>query len=86
VADPVTLLVVLSCDGTPADRPTMALSRCRAFLPLPFADPQTLAQATVAAGYRVHAGRYLCPACGRRTDTDPEEIGSPPHGDPGVSR
>jgi transposase-like protein len=31
---------------------------------LPFADPQTLAEATVAAGYRVHAGRYLCPACG----------------------
>jgi hypothetical protein len=82
----MTLLVVLSCDGTPDDRPTMALGRCRAFLPLPFADPQTLAEATVAAGYRVHAGRYLCPACGRRTDTGPEEIAPPPYGEPGVSR
>jgi hypothetical protein len=68
-ADAVTLLVVLSCDGTPADRPTMALDRCRAFLPLPFADPHTLAQATVAAGYRVHAGGSLCRACRRRMDT-----------------
>jgi hypothetical protein len=65
VADAVTLLVVVSCDGTRADRPTMALGRCRAFLPLPFVDALTLAELTGAAGYRVDGDRVLCPACAR---------------------
>lgn len=61
----MTTALIVRCDGTPADRPGMALERCRAFLPLPLVGPVRLAELANAAGYRVLRDRHLCPACAR---------------------
>lgn len=59
--------VLILCDGTPAERPLMALETCRAFLPLaPAPAPELVAEAN-AAGWTVREedGAHLCPACTR---------------------
>lgn len=61
----MTLRVLVTCDGTPADRPSIPLGQCRAFLPLPMLAPAELAAAANAAGYRAIGGRHLCPSCVR---------------------
>jgi hypothetical protein len=70
----VSAVVLIRCDGTPADRPTMTLERCRAYLPTR-ADPVGPEGVPVAAardeasrvGYAHDpaTGRDLCPACAR---------------------
>lgn len=61
----MTARLLIACDGTPRDRPGMALERCRGFLPMPVADPAVLAEQANAAGWRVLGERHLCPACSR---------------------
>lgn len=65
---PVSWRILIRCDGTPAERPLMALETCRAFLSLPADRPDTeLALALNSAGWRVREedGKHLCPACTR---------------------
>lgn len=62
----MTVRLLVQCDGTPDDRPGMALERCRAFLPLH--DPQANAAEYRPLGWsRTPDGRHLCPACTRTT-------------------
>jgi hypothetical protein len=68
----VTVRVLVQCDGTPADRPGMALERCRAFLPTSVDTwaPDHRRDAFREAGehgWNVtrEDGRDLCPACAR---------------------
>jgi hypothetical protein len=67
----VTALVIVHCDGTPADRPGMALSRCRAFLPL--RGTTHMHSDAVAAGWTPATDggptRDLCPGCTRAAAT-----------------
>lgn len=68
----MTARLLLQCDGTRADRPTMTLERCRAFLPsradvvgpegVPLVEARREA---AAAGWSCHDYRDLCPACAR---------------------
>lgn len=64
---PVTFRILIRCDGTPAERPLMALEQCRAFLPLTPAPAEELVAAANAAGWTVRDrdGAHLCPACTR---------------------
>ena len=68
----MTARLLLQCDGTPADRPTMTLERCRAFLPAradvigPEGVPLVEARReAAAAGWSRDDDRDLCPACAR---------------------
>lgn len=64
----MTFRILICCDGTPAERPLMALETCRAFLPLPAEPPaEELVLAINSAGWRVRQedGAHLCPACVR---------------------
>jgi hypothetical protein len=63
----VTYRILICCDGTPVDRPGMALERCRAFLPVTPAEPAEMATAVNRAGWRARDtdGTHLCPACVR---------------------
>ena len=73
----MTLRLLVTCDGTPADRPGMALERCRAYLPvepryLPTSqtiDPDSPIDVAHGAGWsQTPGGRDLCPACTRTRD------------------
>jgi hypothetical protein len=59
--------VLVCCDGTPEERPTMALETCRAFLSLAPAPEPDLALAINSAGWKVRErdGAHLCPTCTR---------------------
>lgn len=65
----MTWRLLVRCEGTPADRDTIALGQCRGFLPV--GDPsactvEELVARLNAGGYRVAAdGRHLCPDCAR---------------------
>jgi hypothetical protein len=60
----VRLLVV--CDGTPADRPSMALETCRAYLPTGATALLGARVAALDAGWLCDlTGRDLCPSCAR---------------------
>jgi hypothetical protein len=61
----MTWRILVCCDGTPADRPLMALESCRAFLSLRLADADAMTAEVNAAGWRVREedGAHLCPAC-----------------------
>jgi len=69
----VTLRLLVQCDGTRDDRPTMALETCRAFLPvapryLPMSqtiDPDSPIDVAHEAGWSQVGGRDLCPSCTR---------------------
>jgi hypothetical protein len=70
----MTLRLLVQCDGTPADRPGMALESCRGFLPvvpryLPTSqtiDPDSPIDEAAAVGWTsTAAGRDLCPSCSR---------------------
>jgi hypothetical protein len=69
----MTARIVLSCDGTPTDRATIPLSRCRAALPTPALSP---AEARYGHGYpagwtRTGDSRDLCPGCSRAATEAP---------------
>jgi hypothetical protein len=68
----VTVALLVRCDGTRADRPSMALERCRAFLPtsVDVWSPNHRRDAfreAGAHGWNVTRddGRDLCPSCDR---------------------
>jgi hypothetical protein len=73
----VTLRVLVSCNGTREDRPSMALESCRAYLPiapkyLPTSgtiDPDHPITRASLVGWTQDGSRDLCPACtrGRRS-------------------
>lgn len=78
----MTAGVIVQCDGTPADRPGMALERCRAFLPTPALSPDEARHvygrpagwtsrwdpATWPAPSKL---QDLCPACARTPEATP---------------
>ena len=62
----MTVRLLVACDGTRADRPTMALGRCRAYLPTRAATVFAARDEALAAGWHCDlAGRDLCPDCAR---------------------
>jgi hypothetical protein len=60
----MSVAVLLSCDGTPAVRPSIPLERCRAFLTLPI-NPAEAADKANAAGWLKSPAGALCPGCAR---------------------
>jgi len=68
----VTVRLLVQCEGTRADRPTVSLERCRAALPTTETLPAGAQHAARLAGWTQHHGRDLCPACSRsRAEQDP---------------
>lgn len=65
----MTFRVLVTCDGTPTDRPGMTLHRCRAFTTFPAGTAPELTAALNAAGWMIrHRDRaHLCPSCVRAT-------------------
>ena len=62
----MTARLLIACDGTPADRPGMALERCRAYLPTGATALLGARMAAVDAGWTpLPDGRDLCPSCTR---------------------
>jgi hypothetical protein len=61
----VSVQLLVRCDGTPDDRPGMALERCRAFLPVDRASHEGARNEATAQGWRCSLDRDLCPACAR---------------------
>jgi hypothetical protein len=81
--DIVTVRLIVHCDGTPADRPGMALARCRAYLPTRGATIDTARAEAVAAGWLTRwdpatwpafsVQQDLCPSCARHVvEIDPD--------------
>jgi hypothetical protein len=61
----VSLRLLVQCDGTPADRPGMALERCRAFLPLTYSTGVRARLIANHDGWSHDGDRDLCPTCTR---------------------
>lgn len=64
--------LIITCQGTPAERPTMTLERCRSFLPVvpqwtpltQLIDPDAAINDAYLLGWsRTPGGRDLCPDC-----------------------
>ena len=63
----MTLQIVGCCDGTPAERDSIPLERCRAFLPTGHVRSLPALRVLDAAGWGLRDGKLLCPACVRAT-------------------
>lgn len=62
----MTLQVVASCDGTPAERDSIAHGHhCLAFLPTGQVRVIRALAVLDDAGWALHGGKLLCPACTR---------------------
>lgn len=59
----MTVRLLVGCDGTPADRPGMALGSCRAYLPTRATALLGARIAAAGAGWSHVDGRDLCPSC-----------------------
>lgn len=59
----MSLVLVVSCDGTPADRPSIVLGQCRASFPTQQSLRRVAVAAAVAKGWSVDGWRHLCPSC-----------------------
>src|SRR5688572_15301063 len=78
-ADVVTARLLITCDGTPADRPGMALETCRAFRPTAASTIDAARAEAITAGWSTRwdpatwpapsEQQDLCPACSRHTTT-----------------
>jgi hypothetical protein len=63
----MSLQIVACCDGTPAERDSIPLGRCRAFMPTGTIRWAQALPRLRAAGWGLHRGKLLCPACMRGT-------------------
>jgi hypothetical protein len=62
----VSAVIVVKCDGTKADRPTVSLETCRGAFPTRTADRVDALEAAKRNGWSiVGLDRHLCPACTR---------------------
>lgn len=69
----MTVALLVRCNGTPADRPGMALERCRAFRPTSATTIDAARAEAIRAGWRTRwdpatwpapsVQQDLCPAC-----------------------
>lgn len=60
----MTVRLLVCCDGTPDDRPGMALETCRAYLPTSSSFTGGARAKAIDAGWHCDLfGRDLCPAC-----------------------
>lgn len=59
----MTVRILIACQGTKADRPTVALETCRAFLPTRAGTPALAVLEAKRAGWSYRDGRDLCPSC-----------------------
>lgn len=61
----MTARILICCDGTPAERPTIATGRCRAFLPSRAGTPLDALVEAILAGWSRRGPYHLCPGCTR---------------------
>jgi len=61
----VTVHLIVRCEGTTADRPTVSLEQCRGAFPSRETLPAGAQHAARQAGWTTVHGRDLCPACSR---------------------
>ena len=61
----MTATIVIRCDGTPADRPSIPLGQCRAALPTHQTRAVDGLDEALRHGWTVVDGRDLCPSCTR---------------------
>jgi hypothetical protein len=72
----MTLRMAVACDGTPAERPDMALGRCRAFIPtVDVRGSWALMEARKAGWTLKPTGGDLCPACSRALAAQRQAVG-----------
>lgn len=59
----MSLILVVSCDGTPADRPSIPLAQCRASFPTAQSNPRLAVTEAHRHGWSSEGERHLCPSC-----------------------
>lgn len=59
----MTIAIVVRCDGTPADRPSIPLAECRASFPTQTEFVGLAIDQAVDHGWSRDGKRHLCPAC-----------------------